>query len=119
MNSIFQVEAGAVSDYILQSQKEENDPIVFKLKTLSTREFSLVMGQYKMSVDDSMSSIPAEALYKAFQIGLVGWENAKDEAGNEVKFSPAQKEKIGFNIMAEIGNEIITRSKIDGEQVKN
>lgn len=116
--SIFQADAGAVKNYILREQEGTDNPITWKLKVLTSRELAKVMEKVKESVDQETFRIPAEAAYQAYSLGVVGWEDAVDEEGAEIAFSPAQKEKVAFPVMLELGMEVVNRSQLTALEKK-
>jgi len=55
----------------------------------------------------------------ALMLGLVGWENFKDENGVEMEFTTENMKRVPALYLQDIALELIKRSDLDEEKIKN
>lgn len=77
-------------DYVLKEERGSENPTIFKLKVLTARELA--------EIEDSVSSFfsgkgevelrirPGTEILQILKRGLRGWENFKDDKGNNIPF---------------------------------
>lgn len=117
------ISLGEVRNFISQYDNEEPKTI-WKLGALDSEIFDL-LGEDKN---------PLRLMSDAVRFGLKGFENFKDENGNEMKFNTVSRavgsynyKVVADNIMkilppqlkSELGVEILKMSKLNEEEIKN
>lgn len=102
-------------DFILEDEKNDENPTVFKCKTLTGVEISKCISE--TSID----------LVLAFSTGVVGWEAFYDANGLEIKpkriggrvgtLSPTSLAHFSYQTIAEVAAEIIKRSMPESDEL--
>ena len=91
-------------DYILDCDKDEVNPSIFKLTDLNPNKAADV---YDILFEDGTFSLSFRALVKAAELGLIGWENVLDEDDKQVDFKIHTIKLLPINMLTEIGLEIL------------
>jgi len=116
--SITAISGLTAEKYIPEIDKDSDEPTSFKLKPLSGVHYMSIMAEVT-ELGDGESRITGNGLRLAIKHGLVGWDNFNDAQGNKMKFNPVNVKKIPPAILTELAGEIISRSEVGGEQIKN
>jgi hypothetical protein len=118
------VSLSQTKDYISKFDKGE-PKTVWKIGTLDSDIFDL-LGEYTHNSFKMMS--------EAIRFGLKGFENFKDSLGNPVAFNTVSRAVGSYNyqvvidnimkiipqeVKIELGNEILTLTKLSSEETKN
>lgn len=116
-------------DYVLQEEKEKENPTIFKLKILAARELA--------EIEDNVSSFvsgkgevelrirPGTEILQILRRGLKGWENFKDDKGKDIPFRenngvPREDnfDRLRPEWRREISNAITEMNTMSGEETK-
>ena len=94
------------------------DATKFKLKPFNGEQYNDVHFDLNMDEQGHMR-ITGKGIIKALAYGLVGWENFKDESGNDIEFIPENFKLIPGNVRLKIASKLVTSSIIGEVQEKN
>ena len=72
-------------DYILEEDKNSDNPTIFKLKILSAREWSHAQDALRSKEEETEVEM-GKYFYTLLRYGLAGWENFIDTEGHSIKF---------------------------------
>jgi hypothetical protein len=109
---------GASFNYIPISEREDAQPLTFKLKPLDGLQYLEISSDSKTDAEGNMY-LTGSAYKLAAMYGIVTWNNFYDANGAEVKFSRNNIKSIPVNTLYELVGEILRASSLDGEQQKN
>lgn len=96
-----------------EAEADNETPTRFKLKPLDGQQYMAVMLETKADEDGNLS-LSSAGMNLALKHGLVGWENLGD-----VPFSKNSFGRIPALELIGIASEIVRRSTLAEEQVKN
>jgi len=112
--------------YILECDKDQpvEKQTTFYIKPLSAKQSASLQDSMKFSGSGegaSMTNIGSNTL-EMVKIGLVGWENFKDEVGNEIKFlkdMDANLDRLAVSYRYELAGKIMELSNLSEPEAKN
>jgi len=91
--------------YTPESEKDEAEPTRFRIKP--------------MNGSQALQVLNTENLQLALTFGLIDWENVKNANGEQVEFKKPRISMLHANLLSEIANEIVSRSNLTGDEIKN
>ncbi len=110
---------GLVSEqYTPEQAGDKENKTSFEIKPLNGLVALEVLADGKTDADGTFR-VTGQALQKALKHGLVGWKNFTDEVGNDIKFSITNFHRVPAMVLNDIASEIINRSQLSGDEVKN
>ena len=110
---------GFVPDWFTPKQGgEDEDKTSFKLKPLDGLELHSVMSDSFVG-DDGNIRLNKRGRNEALSKGLVGWKNFKSDKNKNLKFSVTNFNRIAPTLIDLIVNEIIDRSQLTADEIKN
>jgi len=113
--------------YVLERHRDQANPTTWFLRTLPQRWMTIMLPQLQQH--------PEKALAAFVEVGLVGVSGIEQD-GKPVEFKPAPRRQVygewvdggapgelvdalPFDVMLELGNEIILRNKLDKASAGN
>jgi len=120
-NNIMAIVASApITDveYIVEEDREDENPTRFKLKPLDGQQYMGVMAEGNID-DDGMMSFSESTMKKTLKYGLIGWDNFTDAESKAIKFSRLNFGRLPVGVLTELFSEIIRMSSLNEEDSKN
>lgn len=108
--------------YTPESEADEENPTRFKIRGLNGDELAQVAPDVNVDMPGDQISIGHKAMRLCLGYGLQGWENFKDDKGEDVRFyqnSAKNMAMLPYNIQIELAGVIFDSSNLDEEEVKN
>jgi hypothetical protein len=96
------------------SQEEETDPVEVKLVPLSAPQMADVSLHFKAQV-----GVQAPGLIMAARYGVVDWKNVSNEKGKVLRATPANIERLPFELLCEIGAHVVNLNALEDDEIKN
>lgn len=96
-----------------ESQEGEEFPLEVEVKPLTSSE----MGE--VSVFHKEGQVLPPGLLVAAQRAIVDWKNVQDEDGKKLKCNNFNIKKLPFEVLCEIGAQVLNFNEIGEEERKN
>lgn len=106
------------STYIIEEDRDDEEPTTFKLKPMDGQQYMGVMAEGNLD-NDGMMSFSERTMKQTLRYGLVGWDNFNDAEGKAVKFSRMNFGRLPVTVLTELFSEIINISSLSEEDSKN
>ncbi len=100
--------------YTPDSQKGEDEPARFKLRPLTAPEMAEVSLHFEKG-----AGVRAPGLIKAAKFGTQDWENVKNTDGKPLRVTPNNVERLDFELLCEIGAEVVNLNSMEDDETKN
>jgi len=112
--------------FILECDRDEPEEkqTTFYIRPLSAKQSATLQDSMKFSgvgKEATMQNIGSNTL-DMVRIGLVGWDNFKDEEGKDIKFlkdMDANLDRLAVTYRYELAGKIMELSNLGDEEVKN
>jgi hypothetical protein len=101
--------------YTPKIEEDADDPASFELTPLKAPQIAGLQGEFSRVTGE----ISGKGLYEAAKIGITDWKNFNDHEGKPLKFSKSNIDVIPYNILIELGGEVLANSFLTGEDEKN
>lgn len=115
------VDPKAQTTFVLAAERGSLKPTKFFLRPLTMRQLARVkdagtdLSEDGARVKVNLASLALEAATQ----GLVGWEDFHDAAGAAVPFTARNLERLGLDVLTEIGHEVLRLNRLGGDDEKN
>jgi hypothetical protein len=119
------IDPDATFDHVLREERDSAEPTVFKLKPLTARQLAQIEDMLVVHLGGGVRLNTGMQTLEVLRLGLVGWENFKDAAGNPVPFVPiTPKDERSLDLLhprwrVELANAVTEHAKLTEEQRKN
>ena len=94
------------------------DPVQFQLQPLKHAPMAKVAEHAYLNAV-GVGLVRPQGLVAACQHGVIGWRNVLDEQGLPLEFSRKALEDVPFDLMLELGSEVVAHNTLSDAEVKN
>lgn len=129
---LFAVSANQTFEYVIEREKDVENPTVFVLRSLTAGELAAIedkVTQLHQTDGEEMtvSIFTGRQSIMALRAGLRGWRNFCFENGSEVPFKSDKKgvpveetlDCIPVEVRQELANEILSKTRVKEDEAKN
>jgi len=105
-------------EYIVEDDREDENPTRFKLKPMDGQQYMGVMADGNID-QDGLMSFSERTMKNTLRYGLVNWDNLHDAEGKAIKFSRLNFGRLPVGVLTELFSEIIRLSSLSEDDSKN
>ena len=101
--------------YTPASEEDDDNPASFEITPLKSPQIAGLQSEF----DRATGEISGRGLYEAAKMGVTNWKNVNDHEGKALPFSRANIDVIPYQVLVELGGEVLASSFLTGEDEKN
>jgi len=110
---------GLAPEWYTPPQHGDGEQTAFELRPLNGLEYATIQAMISSAADDAAAVVMTESRIRyVIERGLVGWRNFNDGNGAPLTFMRERINRIDSATLADLVNEIMTRSQLNDAQKK-